>query len=98
LRRFEAGVGAEPVLREGLAENCCVLQQPALIGREAVETGGDQRVEGLGHLERLDRTGQAIDGALLNEQAPVEQHSHRLHGVERDALCASEDPVAQLAG
>ena len=64
-------------------------------GDEAVEPGGDQRVQRLRHLERVDLADRPVDGALLDEQAAVEQHPHRLDRVERDALGAGEDLLAQ---
>ena len=92
------GDGGEPVAGERLAEHGAVLEQPSLLGREAVEPGGDQRVQRLGHLELADLRDGAVDRALLCDQAPVEQHPHRLDGVERDALGAGEDLLTRAFG
>ena len=46
-------------------------------------------------LELADLAGRAVDGALLHEQAAVEQHADGLDRVERDALGAGEDLRAQ---
>jgi hypothetical protein len=43
-------------------------------------------MQGLGYVERLDRSGRAVDGSLLHERATIEQHPHRLDGVEGHAL------------
>src|SRR5512133_1030984 len=51
LRLFEAG---ESGARERLSEDRSVLQKPALLVRQTVEAGGDQRVKRFRHLERLD--------------------------------------------
>ena len=98
--RLEVGVGArkrrQRVSREGLAEHGRVLEQSTLLRREPVEPRGDQCVQRLRHLERLDLARQPVRGAVLDEQAAVEQHPHGLDRVERDALGASEDAVANL--
>src|SRR5919205_3727444 len=49
-------------------------------------------------VERLDRAGRTVDISRLLEQAAVEQHAHRLDGVQRDPLRALEDVLAQLLG
>ena len=72
-----------------------VLEQPPLLGGEPVEPRGDERVQRLGHVERLDRPGRPVDVAFAGEQAAVEQHPHRLDRVERNALGAGEDLAAQ---
>ena len=81
---------------ERLAEHGGVLQQPPLLGREAVEPRRDQRVQRLGDLERLDRPRQPVRRSFLDEQAAVEQHAHRLDRVQRDALGTRKDPVADV--
>jgi hypothetical protein len=53
-------------------------------------------VQRLRHLECFDRTGQAVRRALLHEDAAIEQHADRLDRVERYALCAGEDALADL--
>ena len=63
--------------------------------RDAVQAGGDQRVQRLRHLERLDLAGRPVHRPFLGEQAAVEQHPHRLDRVQRHALRAREDLVAQ---
>ena len=77
--------------RERLAEHGSVLDHPALLCAEPVEPCCDQRVQRLGHLERLDRPRRPVDDPLLNEGTAVEQHSHGLHGVQRDPFGAFED-------
>ena len=86
---------ASASLRERLAEHRRVLEDPPLFRREAVEPRCDQRVQRLRHLERADLADRAVDRALLHEQAAVEQHPHRLDRIERHALGAGEDLVAQ---
>ena len=93
-----AGERCEALLREGLAEDGAVLDQPSLLCGERVEAGRDQRVQRLRHLQRLDRSGRPVDVALASEQPAVEQHAHRLDRVERHALGALEDAPAQLVG
>ena len=83
---------------ERLAEHRSVLEQAPLLGRDAVQARGDQRVQRLGHLERLDLARGLVDGPLLGEQAAVEQHPHRLDRVQGDALGAREDLRAQPLG
>ena len=65
---------------------------------QPVEPRGDQRVQRLGHLERLDLAGQAVHVALAYEQPAVEEHPHGLDRVERHALGALEDALAELVG
>ena len=48
--------------RERLAEHGRVLDHPALLCAEPVKPRGDQRVQRLGHLERLDRPHRPVDG------------------------------------
>ena len=90
-----AGERSQCVPGEGLAEHGCVLQQPPFLGRQAVEPGGDQRVQGLGHLQRADLADRLIDRTLLHEETSVEQHPHRLDRIQRHPFCAREDLLAQ---
>jgi len=94
-RRRERGKRRQ---REGLAEHRSVLQQPPLLGQEAIQAGGDQRVQGLGHLERLDLARRRVHGSLLGEQTAIEQHPHRLDRIQRHPLRARQDLVAQPLG
>ena len=101
-QRLDLGVGAckrgQCVLREGLAQNGRVLEQLPLLGREAVEPGGDERVQRLRHFERLHRPRHPVGGAFLDKEAAVEQHAHGLDRVQRDAFGAREDAVADVRG
>ena len=92
----ESREGRQAVLREGLPQHGAVLDEPALIGRQAVEAGGDQRMQRLRHLERLDRAGRLVDLSLLCEQAAVEEHAHRLDRVQRHALRSLQDATPEL--
>ena len=58
----------ERVLRERLAEHGAVLEQSALLRGQAVEPGGDQRVQRLRHLQRLDLAGQPVRRPIRDEQ------------------------------
>ena len=60
-------------------------------GIQAVEAGGDERVQRFGHREVGKLAGGAIGTLELLEALIVEEHSHGLDGVEGDALGASED-------
>ena len=102
-QRLDLAIGARRQrrkcrVREGLAEHRAVLQQSPLLGGETVEPRRDQRVQRLGHLERLDLAGRRVDRAVLDEQAAVEQHPHRLDCVEGHALSAREDLFFQPVG
>ena len=92
----QTGERLQPQLGEGLAEHGAVLDEPALVLGQAVEAGGDQGVQGLRHLERLDRPGGFVDVPLLHEEPSVEQHAHGLDRVQWHALGAGEDSLAQL--
>ena len=98
--RLEVGLGAreggQRISREGLAENRRVLEQPPLFGGQAVESSRDEGVQCLRDFERFDLAREPVRGAVLHEQAAVEQHPHRLDRVERDAFGAREDAVANL--
>src|SRR5215211_6280534 len=80
---FEPGESGERGARERLSEHGSVLQQPSFFWRQTVEAGCNQRVKRFRHLERLDLPDGAVDGALLDERATVEQHPYRLDCVER---------------
>ena len=82
----ESGEGGQALLREHLAQHGGVFEQPSLLGGEAVEPRRDQRLQRLGYLERLDRADRTVHAVFPFEQAPVEQHAHRLDRVERNAL------------
>ena len=90
------GQGSQAGLREGLAEHGGVFDHPPLHLLEAVEPRGDQRVQGLRHLERLDLSVGHVDVALAAQQPAVEQHAHGLHGVEGHALGPLADAHAEL--
>jgi len=55
-------------------------------------------VQRLGYREPLDRSDEAIGAVRPLDLAAVEQHPHRLDGVERDTLCAFADRRPQLVG
>ena len=90
----------ECVESECLTEHGRVLEQPPLLWRQPVEPGCDQGVQRLRHLERLDRPRQPVRGALLHEQAAVEQHPYGLDRVERDTFGPrrGSDPARRRAG
>ena len=77
--------------RERLPEHGGVLNEPPLLGAEAVQAGSDQRVQRFGDVERLDRAGRTVALAMQLQQAAVEQHAHRLDGVQRHALRPSKN-------
>ena len=97
-------VGAQPgergdrALGERLAENADVLDELPLLGGEAVEPRGRECMERLRHLERLDLGGRPVDGAVLREEAAIEQHPDRLDGVQRHALRPGEHLRLQVVG
>jgi hypothetical protein len=91
-----AGERRQRVAREGLAQHRRIPQQALLRCREAVQPGGDQCMQSLGHLQRLQRPSQHIARSILGEQSLVEQHPHGLDGVQRDALRAGQDAVAHI--
>src|SRR5207244_2538840 len=74
-----------------------VLEHASLVRREPVEAGGDERMERLRHVELLDGSRRTVNGALLRQQAAVEQHAHGLDGVERHALGTGEDLASKRA-
>ena len=86
----------DAVLREGLAEHRCVVNEGALLGGQPVEACREQRVQRLGNRELLDRPRRAVRVAAALEQPAVEQHPHRLDRVERNALGAAEDLRMEL--
>src|SRR5215208_4225109 len=87
---LELGVGKpgqrrQSLLRERLAHDGGILEQAPLLGGETVEPRRDQRVQGLGHLERADRPDRSVYVIVPLEQTAVEQHAYRLDRVERYA-------------
>ncbi len=85
-------------LAERLAEHGRVLEHAALLRRQAVEAGGDQRLERLRHFERLDRARGAVLVSHLLQQTPVDEHAHRLDCVEGNTFRALEDLRAKVIG
>jgi hypothetical protein len=82
--------------RERLAEDGGILEDRAGIRLEAVEPGGDQGVEGLGHVEvgQIADRPEGVPGPL---DATVEQQlPDRLDGVQRDALGARQETAAHV--
>jgi hypothetical protein len=53
-------------------------------------------VERLRYLQVADLPGRPVGVTLAREEAAVEQHAHRLDGVEGDAFRALEDPLPQV--
>src|SRR6266498_4902029 len=86
----------ECLLGEALAEHGGVLDQAPLVHVESVEPRGDECMQCLGDLEGLDRAGRPIASPCAFEQPAVEQHPHRLDGVQRYTLGALEDLCQQL--
>src|SRR2546430_6417344 len=58
--------------------------------RSPVEPGGDERVQRLRHVQLADLAGRPIDGLLLDEQASVEEHAHRLRSEEHTSELQSQ--------
>ena len=81
--------------RESLAEHGSVFEHPPLRFRETVQPCGDESVQRLGHLERLDGPGQLVRGPFLDDQAAVEQHSNRLDRIQRHTFRTTEDLVTK---
>jgi hypothetical protein len=94
----EAGDCSEGLLRERLAEDGTVLEDPALVCRQSVQAGGDQRMQRLWNLEHLDRAGRAVDRFLLDQRAAVEQHPHGLDRVQGNTLGTLEDLMPKRLG
>src|SRR4029077_18481628 len=91
LRLSLTGESGKPSACERLAEHRSVLEQTPFVCGEAVKPRCDQRVQRLGNLKRVDRADRPIHRALLDERAAVEQHPHRLDGVEGNALRAHKN-------
>ena len=98
LRLVEPGQRCQRWSRERLPEHGGHLQGPALGFAQPVETGCDERVQRLRHLEGLDLGGRAVDVAVARERAAVEEHSHRLDRVQRHPFGPREDLIAQSVG
>ena len=81
-----------------MSEHGGVLEHRALGAAQAVQTGGDEGVQGLGNVELGDVGGQHVARAVLDEQPTVEQHPYRLDRVQRHPLGAAQDPAGQLVG
>ena len=81
---------------ERLADDGRVLQQAPLGLGEAVETGRDERVQGLWDIQRADGPDRTVTRALTNEEPAVDQHAHGLDGIEGHAFGALEDLLAHL--
>ena len=96
LRRGEPADCREGLLREGLAEDRRVLDRSSFPRRESVQTGGDEGLEGLRNVERVDGSGGSVHRSLLHEEPAVQQHANGLDRVQRDALGAVADPRPQL--
>ena len=71
---------------EGVPEDGGVLQQRPLFGRQRIEARGDERLQGLGDLERAELARDVIDTVVLGEHAPPDEHPHGLDGIERNSL------------
>ena len=81
-----------------LPEHRRVFEHPPLRRPEAVQPRRDQRVQGLGHLERADLRGRDVAVPVGAHEPAVEQHPDGLDRVQRDAFGAVSHPVAQLLG
>ena len=91
-RSIEAAQRGQAVEREALAEHGRVRDQRPIGRIEAVEPGGDERMEGIGHgqlAEVADRLERAV--AELEQAAVGEEHPDGLDGVEGDAVGAVDD-------
>ena len=85
----QAAYRGEAVPRERLARARTRPEQPPLARAEPVEPRGDERLQRLRDVERLDRARQPVPSPARVEQAAIEQHPHRLDRVQRDAFCRS---------
>ena len=73
-----------------------MLNASPFLRAEAVEARRDECLQRLRDLERLDLSRQPVSVAFSDEHAAVEEHSHRLDGVEGHSLGSSQDLLAQL--
>ena len=83
---------------ERLAEHRRVLEHMPRFGPQPVKPRGDQPVQALRDFKVLDRAGEPVDAAGALEQRAIEQHPHRLHGIERHALRTLQDLLTELVG
>ena len=107
--RLDPAESGEPPLREGLPEHGAVLEEPALVGCQAVEAGRDQRVERLRHVERHDLARGGVDRASWTRtprSSSIRTVSTAYSGTPsaRSRICAAQagrqagdEPVEQLA-
>ncbi|MDP2625869.1 MAG: hypothetical protein Q8Q58_03040 [Candidatus Rokubacteria bacterium] len=69
-----------------LADDGRGLEQVLLVLREAVDAGGQYRLDGGRRLERGNGPGGAVPAALAGERSRLDQMPHRLLEKERVAL------------
>ena len=55
-------------------------------------------MQGLRHVERLDRTDRTVRASLGHDETTVEEHPDGLDGVQRHAFGATEDAGDQIFG
>ena len=83
---------------ERLAQHGRLLQRPPLPRGQRVKPRRHQGMQRLRDLQLADVAGGADDAVVVFEQAPVEQHAHRLDGVQRDPLRLQDDAADRVGG
>ena len=77
--------------RERAAQHGGVGDEGSQVRRQRVETGGQQRLQRLGHAQFAHVADEAVDAFDRTDDVAVDQHAHRLDRVERHALGLARD-------
>ena len=77
--------------RESGTQHRGVSDQPPHLRGQAIEPGGQQRVQAVRHGQLADVADQAVDALKGLDDVPVDQRADRFHREQRDALGLARD-------
>jgi hypothetical protein len=90
----ELGDALEQSVEHVLADGRGGLQELLVVGRQAVDAGGDDGLDRGGDAEPLDATLQAIGSALAGQSPRLRQHPHALLEEKGVPLGAGDQPIS----
>lgn len=96
MRNSFGGEFADGCNRELLSDHGRCLEHPALLGRQSIETSGEQRLDRRWHLDGGDVTRSTPPISFADETTLIDQHRDHLLDEQRVALDRLDNPLGHV--